>query len=234
MEDLAGIFIVSTILFSAVVAGYESLDRIFHPQKVEYLWAVAAASLIGFLGNEGVAIFRIGVGKEIGSAALIADGYHARVDGLTSLAVLLGASGVYVGYPLADPLVGLVITCTILWIVWESGKTVFIRLLDGVDPEIVDEITHTVHHTEGVRDITEVRVRWLGHRLHAEVNIAVDPELPVEEGHDIAKEVRHQLLHQVKYLSNVVVHVDPASFSGEVHHKIAGHLHDDLPAHSHH
>lgn len=233
VEDLAGIFIVLTILFSAVVAGYESVERIFHPQKVGYLWAVVAASLVGFLGNEAVALFRIGVGKEIGSAALIADGYHARVDGLTSLAVLLGALGVYAGYPLADPLVGLSITFAIMWIVWESGKTVFIRILDGVDPDIMNEITHAVNHAPGVLEITEVRVRWLGHRLHAEVNIAVGSQLSVKEGHDIAKEARHQLLHEVKYLSNVVVHVDPASFSGEEYHQIAEHVHDNLPAHSH-
>ncbi|MFQ6015581.1 MAG: cation diffusion facilitator family transporter [Anaerolineae bacterium] len=140
VEDLAGVVIVLTILFSAIVAGYESIDRLFHLQTVGYIWAVIAASVIGFLGNEAVAIFRIKVGKEIGSAALIADGYHARVDGLTSLAVLFGAVGVWLGYPLADPLVGLLITAAIFRIVWESGKSVFSRLLDGVDPEVIDEI----------------------------------------------------------------------------------------------
>lgn len=171
VEDLAGVAVVLTILFSAIFAGYESIERLFHPRTVEYLWAVIIASVIGFLGNEAVAIFRIKVGKEIGSAALIADGYHARVDGLTSLAVLFGAVGVWLGYPLADPLVGLLITVAILRIVWESGKSVFTRLLDGVDPEVIDEIKHAINHTPGVQNVAEVRVRWLGHRLHAEVNI---------------------------------------------------------------
>lgn len=233
VEDLAGVAIVLIIFVSAIVSGYESIERIFHPQKVEYLWAVIAASVIGFLGNEIVALFRIKVGKEIGSAALIADGYHARVDGLTSLAVLFGAVGVGLGFPLADPIIGLVITAAIFRIVWESGKVVFIRLLDGVDPEVVDEISHAINHTQRVLDVTEVRVRWLGHRLYAEVNIAVNPEISVEEGHDIAKEVRHQLLHQVRYLSNAVIHVDPVSASGEKHHRIRGHVHDDMSSHSH-
>ncbi|MEW6457142.1 MAG: cation diffusion facilitator family transporter [Acidobacteriota bacterium] len=233
VEDLAGVAIVLIILFSAIVAGYESIDRLFHPRVVGYLWAVIIASVIGFLGNEAVAQFRIKVGKEIGSAALIADGYHARVDGLASLAVLFGAVGVWLGYSLADPIVGLLITAAIFRIVWESGKSVFTRLLDGVEPEVIDEIKHAVNHTPGVLDISEVRVRWLGHRLHAEVNIAVSPELSVEKGHEIATEAQHQLLHHLRYLSNATVHIDPMNASGEKHHRIAEHIHDDLQAHSH-
>ena len=233
VEDLAGVIIVLLILFSAVVACYESINRLFNPTVVKYLWAVVVASVIGFLGNEAVAQFRIKVGKEIGSAALVADGYHARVDGLTSLAVLFGAVGVWLGYPLADPIVGLLITIAILRIVWESGKAVFTRLLDGIDPDIIDNIKHTVHHTLGVKGVSEVRVRWLGHRLHAEINLAVNPELSVERGHKIAKEVRHQLLHHLRYLSNVLIHIDPQDASGEEYHHITKHKHGDLPEHSH-
>jgi len=232
-EDLAGVVIVLTILASAVVAGYESVQRLIHPRQVEYLWAVAAASIVGFLGNEGVAVFRIRVGKEIGSAALIADGYHARVDGWTSLAVLAGAIGVWLGYPLADPLVGLGITLAILRIVWQSGRSVFTRMLDGVDPEVIDEIRHAAHHVAGVQEVTDVRARWIGHRLHAEVNIAVAPHLSVADGHAIAKEVYHQLLHHLRYLSGATIHVDPESEAGEQHHRIAAHAHDGLPVHSH-
>src|SRR5215217_2978717 len=209
VEDLAGVVIVLIILLSAAVAAYESIDRIFHPQTVGYLWAVVVASVIGFLGNEAVALFRIKVGKEIGSAALIADGYHARVDGLTSLAVLFGAIGVWLGYPLADPVIGLLITVMILRIVWDAAKSVFTRLLDGVDPKVVDEIKQAAGHVPGVDDVSEVRVRWLGHRLHAELNVAVRPELSVEQGHDIATKVRHELLHELRYLSNATIHIDP-------------------------
>jgi len=231
VEDLAGIAIVLTILFSAVLAGYESTNRLFHPQVVQFLWAVVAASLIGFAGNEIVAVFRINVGKEIGSAALNADGHHARIDGLTSLAVFFGAVGVYLGFPLADPLVGLAITLTILRIVWGSGKEVFTRVIDGIDPVIPDEIRDAAVHTEGVKDVTEVRVRWIGHRLYAEVNVAVDPDLSVEAGHVIAKEVRHQLLHHLAYLSNALIHVDPLNASGEEHHYVSGHDYGDLTTH---
>src|SRR4051794_10181002 len=194
VEDLAGVIIVLIILFSAMVAAYQSIERFFNPQPVGLLWAVVIASIIGFVGNEAVAIFRIRVGREIGSAALIADGYHARTDGWTSLAVLLGVLGVWLGYPLADPLIGLIITVAILGIVWQSAKTVITRLIDGVDPEVIDKIRHVVSHVPGVEDVAEVRARWLGHRLRAEVNIAVDPKRSVTEGHAIAREVNHQLL----------------------------------------
>jgi cation diffusion facilitator family transporter len=233
VEDLAGVIIVLIILLSAIVAGYESIKRLLHPKAVGYLWTVVVAAVIGFLGNELVAQIRIRVGKEIGSAALIADGYHARVDGFASLAVLFGAVGVWLGYPLADPLVGLLIAAAIFRIVWESGKSVFTRLLDGVDPEVVEEVEDAANQTPGVQEVSEVRVRWLGHRLQAEVNIAVGPKLSVEEGHEIALEVRHRLLHHLRYLSHVTVHVDPEDASGEKHHCVIEHNHDDLPAHSH-
>ena len=233
VEDLAGVIIVLIILFSAVVAGYQAVERIIDPQPIGMLWAVAVASVLGFIGNEAVALFRIRVGREIESAALVADGYHARTDGWTSLAVLLGAIGVWLGYPLADPIVGLLIAAAILVIVWQSGKAVFTRLLDGVEPEPIEEIRYAASHVSGVEEVSEVRARWLGHRLHAEVNVAVDPDLSVAEGHAIAREVNHQLLHHLTYLSGAVIHIDPVEEAGEDHHRISAHSHDGLPPHSH-
>lgn len=233
VEDLAGLAVLLTIFFSAVVAGYESVNRLLHPYEVTHLWAVALASIIGFLGNEGVAIFRIRVGREINSAALIADGFHARVDGWTSLAVLVGATGVWLGYPLADPIIGLVITIAIFGIVIQQGKEIFTRMLDGVDPAVIDEIRHTARHVSEVKEITEVRARWLGHRIHAEVNIAVESHSTIAQAHSVAAELRHQLLHALPHLALVVVHVDPAEQSGERHHHIEPHSHDELPVHAH-
>lgn len=232
-EDLAGVFIILTILASAIVAGYQSMDRLLHPVKMEYLFLVALAAIIGFAGNEAVAIYRIRAGREIGSAALVADGHHARVDGLTSLSVLAGVIGARLGYPLADPIIGLLITLVILRIVWTSGKEVFRRLLDGIDPEVINEIRHAAGHVAGVREVTDVRVRWIGHRLRAELTIAVDAGLSVEKGHETALAVRHQLLHHLRYLSHVSTHVDPSTASGEHHHAVNNHTHDDLPAHGH-
>ncbi len=233
IEDIAGLFVILMIFISAVVAGYASIDRLLHPRQVTFLWAVAAAALVGCIGNEGVAQLRIRVGNEIGSAALVADGRHARIDGLASLAVLIGATGVYLGFPLADPIIGLIITVAIFWIAWESAATVFIHLVDGVDPSITEEIRHAAVHVGGVEENTDVKVRWMGHRLHAEVNITVGSSLTVERGHAIAREFRHELLHHLRFLSDATIHVDPATASGPDHHRIAEHSHEGLPPHSH-
>ena len=233
VEDLAGLVVVLTILASAAFVGYESIYRFFHPREVSYLWAVAIGGVIGFLGNEGVAIFRIKIGKEMGSAALIADGYHARTDGIASLAVVASAIGVYLGYPLADPIIGILMTILILRIVWESSIAVFTRILDGVDPEVPGQIMKQARQTKGVEDVNEVRVRWLGHRMHAELNVTVAEGLSVEQGHDIACAVRHDLLHNLQFLSNATIHIDPANASGEEHHHIEEHEHGDESAHSH-
>jgi cation diffusion facilitator family transporter len=218
IEDFAGILIVLTILASALVAAYEAIHRLVHPEKVGHLGAVALAAVMGFLGNEGVAIFRIRVGKEIGSAALVADGYHARTDGWTSLAVLFGALGVWLHFSLADPIIGLLITAAILVIVWRSAKEIISRALDGVDPNVLSEVQHAASHVAGVREVTEVRARWLGHQLLAELNIAVDALITVEKGHEIAAQVHQQLITHLPFLARAVVHVDPVGASGEEHH----------------
>ena len=233
IEDLAGLAIVAAILFSAVFVLYESIDRLLNPQDVSYIWAVFVAAIVGFLGNEGVAVFRIRVGKQIGSAALVADGYHARVDGITSLAVLFGALGVWLGFPLADPIAGLVIAAIILAIVWQSGKSIFLRLLDGIDPEIVRNIRDVVNGVPGVQGVVGVRARWSGHRLHTQVNLTVGQEGDIELVHDVADRVRQQLTHRFPNLSFVTIQVDPVHTSGEQYHSIAGHSHSEFPAHSH-
>ncbi len=210
VEDLAGVIIVFLILFSAAVAGYESVTRFLNPpQPVDHLEAVALAAIIGCIGNEVVAEFRMKVGKEIGSAALVADGYHARVDGFTSLAVLLGAIGVWSGFPVLDPLIGMLITITILKIVLDSSKLVFTRLLDGVEPEIIDRVKNIAESVEGVCEVTDLRVRWIGHRLHAEIKASVSSSLSVEEGHEIASAVEKKLLENFSYLSDTTIRVDP-------------------------
>lgn len=233
-EDLAGLLIVVAILATGIVAGYESIKRLSDPPEINHLWAVAVAALVGFVGNEAVALFRMKVGRDIGSAALVADGLHARVDGLTSLAVLVGALGVWLGAPLADPIVGLIITLAIFRIVVESGKSVISRLLDGVEPEVIDEIRDVLDATDGVKEVTEIRVRWLGHSLLAEVNVAVSPDLSVEKGHEIAQSVHHRLMDNLQYLSNATVHVDPVGASGEeFHQRAVDHEQDGEAGHAH-
>src|SRR5437867_999966 len=233
VEDLAGLVVILAIASSAIGAAYVAIDRLFHAQSVAYIGAVMGASVIGFLGNEIVARIRIRAGRKIGSAALIADGFHARADGFTSLSVLIGALGVWLGYPLADPLIGLFISVLICRVVWQSSKSVFTRLLDGIDPVVIDEIKDALMHVLGVHEVTEVRIRWLGHRMHAEVNITVNSDLSIERGHAIANEARHEILHRLAYLSSATIHLDPLNASGEEHHRIEQHVLGNLPEHSH-
>ena len=194
VEDLAGILIVLIILFSAVVAGYQAIHRLFHPQAVTHLLWLGAAGLVGFIGNEAVAVFRIKVGRQMNSAALIADGYHARTDGLTSLAVVLGAVGVWLGYPLADPIIGLLITIALSGIVWQSAKAVITRTLDGVEPSVTAEIRHAAEHVPGIESVTDARARWIGHELHADVAIDVSQDLSLPAAMDIARSLKAELL----------------------------------------
>jgi len=218
VEDIAGVIVLLFMLLSAIGAGYLSIQRLFHPQPVTHLIVLIIASFVGFGINEWAAHFRIRVGNKIKSEALIADGKHARMDGITSLSVVVSALGIWFGFPLADPLVGLFITGLILKTTWESGHAVFSRLMDGVDTDIIDEVMHTAGHVKGVEKVNEARVRWIGHRLHVELNIAVNPTLSVSRGHAIAKDVHNELIEHLSNVSYTSIHVDPIDEAGEQHH----------------
>jgi cation diffusion facilitator family transporter len=208
-EDIGGLFVVAMIALSSAVAAYEAIDRLVHPRSVHHLWAVAAAALVGFIGNEAVAQYRIRIGRRIGSAALVADGLHARTDGFTSLAVLLGAGGVALGWREADPIVGLVITIAILGVLRSAVRQIGARLMDAVDPKLVDQATAAVRSVEGVADVRELRIRWIGHTLRAEVDVTVGDDLTVTEAHELAHHAEAHLLAYVRRLTAASVHTSP-------------------------
>ncbi|MFF7721588.1 cation diffusion facilitator family transporter [Streptomyces luteogriseus] len=214
-EDLAGLVIVLTIAASAAFAGWTALDRLLDPRPVQHVPAVAVAALVGFAGNEWVARYRIRVGRSIGSAALVADGLHARTDGFTSLAVLLGAAGSALGWQPADPIVGLAITAAIALVLRDAAREVFRRVMDAVDPALVDRAERALAEVPGVRGVGELRLRWIGHRLRAEVAVVVDGDVTVREAHRIAVDAEHALLHAVPRLTAALVHADPEPAPGE-------------------
>jgi cation diffusion facilitator family transporter len=222
-EDLAGVLIVVMIALSAVLAGYESVRRLVDPQPLSHAWVVIVAGVIGFAGNELVALYRIRVGRKIGSAALVADGLHARTDGFTSLAVVLGAVGVLAGFPLADPLVGMLITVAILFVLKGAATDIYRRLMDAVDPDLVDTAYRTLEATDGVREVESVRLRWIGHRVYADAGIVVAADLTVVAAHEIATDAHHRLLHAVPKLAQATVHVSPFADDGEDHHALLAH-----------
>ncbi len=222
-EDLAGLVVVLLMAASAGLGAYVAVRRLLDPQDVNHLPLVAVASLVGFAGNELVAHYRIRVGREIGSAALVADGLHARTDGLTSLAVLIGAGGVALGFRLADPIVGLVITVAVLGVLRQAAREVFGRLLDAVDPELVGRVEGVIRATPGVLGVGEVRLRWIGHSLRAECEIRVPADLTMADAHHIAEETEHRLLHEVRRLTSAMVHADPEMAAGTDHHERLAH-----------
>ncbi|WKU42947.1 cation diffusion facilitator family transporter [Streptomyces sp. VNUA116] len=222
-EDLAGIAIVLTIAASSALAAYEAVDRLLNPRTVTHLWAVALAAVVGFIGNEWVARYRIRTGRKIGSAALVADGLHARTDGFTSLAVLLGAGGTALGLQAADPVIGLLITTAILLVLRDAAREVFRRLMDSVDPQLVDAAESALREVDGVRGVGQVRMRWVGHWLRAEADIVVDAHLTVVRAHALAVAAEHALMHAVPRLTAATVHTDYRSTGDDPHAILAHH-----------
>jgi cation diffusion facilitator family transporter len=219
-EDLAGVLIVVVIAASAALTAYEAATRLAHPRPVGHLIAVAAAALIGFAGNELVAGYRIRTGRRIGSAALVADGRHARTDGLTSLAVLAAVGGTALGWDWADPVAGLLITVAILAVLRQAAREVGRRLMDAVDPALVDQAEQALAATPGVLGIGQVRLRWTGHQLRGECEITVDAGLTAVQAHQVAVGAEHALHHALPRLSSALVHADPQPGPGTDHHAV--------------
>jgi cation diffusion facilitator family transporter len=212
------VIIVAVIVLSSAAAAFAAVERLLHPHPVTHLLAVAVAAALGFAGNELVAVYRIRTGRRISSAALVADGLHARTDGFTSLAVLVGAGGVAIGWRWADPVVGLLITVAILAVGWQAAREVGRRLLDSVDPALTELAEATLRATPGVLDAGPVRLRWVGRTLRAECVISVDPSLSVVQAHAVAVSAEHALIHAIPRLAAAVVHADP--LDGTDHHAL--------------
>src|SRR5713101_1067918 len=223
-EDLAGIFIVLVIIASAVAGAVESIQKLTSGNVPTQIYLSMAAALVGVIGNETLAQYKISVGKRINSVPLIADGQHSRIDGLTSLAAFVGLIGVRLGLPIADPTAGIVITLVIITVVYSTSRSVIQRLLDAVDPRVVPSIVNAASEVPGVEEVTDVRARWIGHTMHIVMNIEVDAELTLAKAHAIAEEVRHRLFHNIKGISEVVIHTDPSSASGDHHQGMAHHI----------
>lgn len=209
-EDLAGLFVIAMIALSAVMAGWHAVQRLLNPAPLDNVGWVALAGFLGFLGNEAVALFRIREGRAIGSAALVADGYHARTDGFTSLAVLAGAGGVALGWDLADPVIGLGITAAILMVLRTAARDVFRRLMDGIEPELVEAAESTLAAVPGVTAVRRVRMRWIGHEIHAEAELDIDATTTLADAHRVAHRAEEALLRTTPRLSAAVVHACPA------------------------
>lgn len=210
LEDWAGLVIVIAIAVSAGLVIWESAQRLVEPRLIDQIPLVIAAGVVGALGNELVARYRIRVGESIGSEALVTDGRHARTDALTSLAVVVAGVGASMGLAWVDPVAGLAVAVPILWLLVRSARRIFRRLIDGVEPEVVEAASSTIAAVEGVDAVDDLRVRWHGHQLRIAASVSVAPTLSVKEGHDIAHSVEHGLHHAFATPIVATIHVEPA------------------------
>jgi cation diffusion facilitator family transporter len=203
---------------SALLAGLAAVRRLAEPQPIEHLWTVATAGVVGFLGNEIVARYRIRTGRRIGSAALVADGLHARTDGFTSLAVVLGAGGVAAGWPLADPIIGLVITVAMVVVLRGAAREIYRRLMDAVDPALLARAEAALSAVPGVVGVGQLRLRWIGHQLHAEGDLVMAGDLTLGRAHEMAVAAEQRLRSALPRMTEVTLHPDPAPLAGRRHH----------------
>lgn len=222
-EDLVGLFIGLVVAVTAAIIIWQSVEALLNPREVTNLGWVLAAGIVGFLGNEIVAVYRIRAGQRIGSAALIAEGQHARADGLTSIAVVVGVVGVWLGFPRADAIIGFLIGIAILWILVSSMRTVCKRLMDGVDAGLIETLEAAAAAVEGVEGVDQVRARWSGHRMEGDTSIRVSRDLDVVAAHQIADEVEHAMLHAVPHVEAIVVHIHPEQLADRELHGLSGH-----------
>ena len=242
-EDLAGAFISLAIVVSAGAAAYESYIRLIHNVTPTQIPLSIFAALIGFAGNEALAEYKIRAGRRLNSQALIADGQHSRADGVTSLAAAFGLLLTAFGVRQADPVAGLLISVAILYILVDVGREVFYRLMDAVEPAVVEQIRGIARATPGVQDVQDIRARWSGRRLYIAMNIGADAGITLADAHAIAERVRQETLAHVTGAALVDIHVDPLGLPGDIDphawlHDTAAHDHahdgDDHAAHDHH
>jgi cation diffusion facilitator family transporter len=221
-EDIAGLLIVLSIAFSAGYSVWESIQKFIHPQPLTNLGWVAAASVVGFIGNELVALMQIRVGRRIGSEAMVTDGLHARTDGFTSLAVLIAVGGAWLGYPIVDPIIGLLIGVAIVFIARDAIIAMWYRLMDAVDPKLMDRADSCIRAYPDVRSIKRLRMRWVGHSLHLDAAIAVEGNMGMIDAHRIVEGVSLALFHALPTLDDVTITPIPLGPQGEgemAHHQ---------------
>ena len=154
-------------------------------------------------------LLQIRTGKRIGSDAMIADGLHTRTDSLTSLSVLVAAGGTLLGVPILDPIIGLLIGVAILFITKDAALRIWYRLMDAVDPKIIDEIEHAAGHVDGVQRVERAQARWVGHRLQADLVVIVDSALTMRQSHAITDAVEESVRDHLPHMSIVNVHMHP-------------------------
>jgi cation diffusion facilitator family transporter len=220
IEDVATLLIVVVVVVTSAVAGFESVQKLLTPGRYGGVAFSLVAAAIGAVANFAVSRYKIQVGRAIGSTALEADGIHSRIDALVSAAAFVGIGLASLGVPLADPIAGLAITVMILYILAGTVRKLFYRMMDSVDPHLVDELSTTAAGVEGVLRVHDLRARWVGRELVAVLHLDCDADASLAAAHGIAQKVEHAVSHRFPEV-HLDIHMDP----GVDEHVHGGHNH---------
>jgi cation diffusion facilitator family transporter len=223
-EDVATLLIIVVIIVTAAVAAAESIGKLIQPVTYSNIPLSMGAALVGVIANLGVSVYKLRVGRWIGSESLAADGIHSRIDALVSAGAFAGIGLAGLGLRIADPIVGILITVAIVYVLAGTVKQLYYRMMDAVDPTIVDELTSAASSVPGVLQVHDVRVRWVGRELVAVMHVAVNPKSTLEEAHAVAMRVEVAVCHEVP-AARLEVHMDPGMKKHQ--HTLVGTAHDD-------
>jgi cation diffusion facilitator family transporter len=219
IEDVATLLILMVIAITAAVAAYASILKFFNTEAYTNIGFALFGAVVGVVANLAVSEYKIRVGRRLNSTALAADGIHSRVDALVSAGAFAGIGLAGLGWRLADPIAGLVITAAIVVVTAGTVKQLFLRMMDAVDPDLSGELVHAAMEVEGVLGVNDVRARWVGRELIAVMHIGCSPEATVSQAHEIALRVEHSVAHHLP-AARVDIHMDPgtdAHSHGELH-----------------
>lgn len=208
IEDIATLIIVVVIVTTAAVAAVESVRKLIHPEAYTNIPFSLFAAAVGIVANLSVSEYKVRVGRGVGSTALEADGVHSRVDALVSAGAFAGIGLAGMGLRLADPVAGLVITLAILYILVGTLRKLVLRMMDAVDPDVIDELSAAAMKADGVLGVHDVRARWVGRELVVVMHVDADADLSLKDAHEIGVRVGHEVAHAVPE-ARVDVHMDP-------------------------
>jgi cation diffusion facilitator family transporter len=209
-EDVATLLIIIVIILTAAAAAAESIAKFIYPANYSNIPLGLGAALIGVIANLGVSEYKLRVGRGIKSESLAADGIHSRIDALVSAGAFVGIGLAGLGLKIADPIVGVLITFAIVYVLAGTVRQLFYRMMDAVDPTIVDEITHAALSVSGVLQVHDVRVRWVGRELVAAMHVDCDSKATLEEAHALAIRVEDAVRHEVP-AARLEIHMDPGT-----------------------
>ena len=208
VEEVATLVIIVVILITAAAAAFESVGRILSSEGYSNPIAGLAAAAIAVVANFGVSEYKIRVGRRIRSLALEADGLHSRLDGLVSAAAFAGLALAWMGIAIADSLAGIFIALAIIYILTGTVGRLVLRMMDAVDPELIEQITSTAAGVNGVLGVHDVRARWVGRELVAVLHIDCPPSATLAQAHNTAMAVQKEVQKQVPAV-HLDVHMDP-------------------------